>query len=170
MSQSIILILGLYFALTFLMSGLSKLESPDYSLVSLIKIYPIPNGLAEMSFSFLSWMEIIVSVLLIIDAQGRFGALLTVILFVGFTAIQVVFMSKGKSASCGCYGTLYQVKTNHLHLVATLLQLLVALLYYWLVSYEGQIPTPYLAIRGITYVGLCLFILARRFMQRNKEE
>lgn len=153
-------ILNLYFVATLLTSGLSKLASPDYSLLNAIGLRGKLGFLGQILYNILAWLEIGVSVLLV--AGNRLALIANIVLFMLFLILQAIVLSFTKGINCGCFGNLYKIQNDKIHVLVTVTQLLLSYFYYRLATTYMETFQTQTLITIILFSALCVLILVRR--------
>ncbi|NUQ85313.1 MAG: hypothetical protein HUU11_11415 [Anaerolineales bacterium] len=162
MIQTAIFVLNLYFILILLTSGLSKMASPDYSLLNAIKLRNLFIPFGQTLYQFLAWIEIGVSILLATNTSIRLATIANTALFATFLVSQIIVLSIAKGTNCGCFGNIYKIQNDKIHILVTAAQALLSYIYYWLTTVYSEVPNIQVLVSLIVFLGLCVWILARR--------
>lgn len=163
MISAFIFILNLYFTLILLTSGLAKLASPDYAVLNTIKL---PNKLipfGQALYQTLAWVEIALSVLLATNTIIHLAITANIVLFAMLLVFQIMTFAIRKDANCGCFGNIYKLRIDKIHMVATAGQVLLSLVYYWLVIVYREVSYFQTIASLFVFSGLGVWILIRRF-------
>lgn len=103
---------SLYIALIFLLSGISKFQSPLDTLNVIQSIKIIPNVSSLLFVALLPAIEILLSIFILLNIGTRLCAMLSAFLFSLFTLIHIYILWNRIDLSCGCFGQLVDVKSH----------------------------------------------------------
>lgn len=159
--------LTIYFMLTLLASSLSKLASPDYSVLSAIKFNHLFMPVYKFLYQTMTWFELGLSVLLAAGVFKKTSAFFCIVLFLGFIIFQTIFL-KNKKVNCGCYGKLYPQQSDSIHFLVNIVQVMIAfLLYYLSSSIDLSSSIIQNIMTGIIYLSICFWLLIKLFSKRK---
>jgi uncharacterized membrane protein YphA (DoxX/SURF4 family) len=91
-------------AIIFLYAGIEKVIYPDDFAVAIYKYRLLPDFTIYFVAVFLPWLEIIITLSLIIGINVRGAALLSSLLFMIFATALTINLVRGLDISCGCFG------------------------------------------------------------------
>jgi thiol-disulfide isomerase/thioredoxin/uncharacterized membrane protein YphA (DoxX/SURF4 family) len=104
--NSVVFLIQIALAGTFLLSGVSKLRDPEGTRQAL-RGFQVPEALVPVGTYVLPVTELVGGVLVLLSPTARAGALLLSILLLAFIAAISVNLQRGRTPDCRCFGQVH---------------------------------------------------------------
>lgn len=121
-------------ALTFIISGFSKLTERENNIRVIQKLNFFPRTISIAAGTSLPYIEIGLAVLLIFNVYIKISVTVVIILLISFIFANSYVVSKGKDIACNCFGKLLQGKLGMGGLYHSIILLLYSLPLYFIES------------------------------------
>lgn len=126
-----------YFAAMLGVSGLAKLEHPQHFARTLLLHRMLPSWSVVVVSRTFPWLEVLLATLLLSGIGQRLTSVVTLVLFTGFLAVEIVLVLTKRATNCGCYGVAYARRVDGAALLVSSVLIALALAHLWLVFSSG---------------------------------
>ncbi|MDP0499990.1 MAG: MauE/DoxX family redox-associated membrane protein [Verrucomicrobiota bacterium JB022] len=103
-TRPINLVLRLFVAVVFLVSGALKLWDPSRFLLDVLSFQLFPYKTAYLIALTLPWLEVLCALALLVRCCRRGAIALLAVLTVSFIALLITAEARGIHTDCGCFG------------------------------------------------------------------
>jgi peroxiredoxin len=130
--SALTLALEMYFAALLGISGLAKIDDPQYFINVLRQERLLPSRSIPLVGRILPWGELVFAVLLIMGIGPFYSALFLVAFFAVLLGVKCLLFVTGRTEDCGCYGSAKPERIDGASLGVSFLFLLFAFLHLWI--------------------------------------
>lgn len=150
---------SVYFGAMLTVSGLTKLDNPDYFLKAL-RLYGIfPKWLIRFVATVFPWFELALAVVLVAGIFQHASAAVSLMLFTSFLVLELILLSMGKAVPCGCYGLAFPRKVDSTSVVTSALLVSLAGIHFHLAGIgDVMVPPAWRALAVAALMAVILFM------------
>lgn len=161
-------VLELYFAVILVVSGLTKINNPQYFVKTLRRQKLLPSWSIIPSAKVFPWVEISIAFLLLIGITANVGAIFLFILFAGFLSMKVYLFVTKRVEDCGCYGDANPKQIDTASICVSVVLVLLAIVHLWLVMVEPTVNLMWRVTSSILLFMISGFIMGRIIVKHSQ--
>lgn len=161
-------ILDIYFSAVLGIAGISKIDGSQAFIISLRRLYLLPEKSANFIGICFPWIEICLSILLLL-ATGTIKLIVTICVlscFILFFYFNVTVRLRHRSTSdCGCFGKALQRRGVNTNGITSLIQLILAFLLTIMAFRSDTLSWIYYLAGSTLFVGMYAWLLWRTWQR-----
>ena len=125
--------LELYFAATLGVSGLAKVDNPQYFAQTITQQQLAPSWSIPLITRILPWIECVLAALLLTNIEPIITSILLASLFLFFLIVKIVLLATGRTKDCGCFGSTKPQNIDGINITVSFLLTFLAFTHLWLI-------------------------------------